>query len=116
MQKSTCYRLIRNPETKKNEYVLTPSYLEIFKDENGNEIKVHIHRIEVAPKIFKWSATEESTALKCTWKDFTTKKECYDFILQLLPNMAKLIKQNEHYVFKLLEFKEGLKHENHLKT
>lgn len=104
MKKSQCYRIVRNPATKANEYVLTPSYLEVF-EYNGKEIKIHFHRIEVAPKVFKWSATEESTALKCT-PDYDTKQACYEAVQGKLEGIITAIARCNTYIEKLRDYKE----------
>lgn len=109
MIKSTCYRLIRNNSTGATEYVLTPSYLEIFKDSSGKEFRIHFHKIEVAPKIFKWSATEESTGLKCSTYDRDTKKEAYEAMLEIIPNMNHILSRYTPYIDNMREFKESLK-------
>ena len=106
MKRSECYRLVKNGATGVTEYILTPSYLEVFKDEDGNEYRIHIHKIEVAPKIFKWSATEESTGLKCSIKDYTTKAECYEGVKGILPAMKKCMSMHNHYIEKLRDFKD----------
>ena len=106
MQKSTCYRLIKNFKTGATEYVPINSYLEVFKDSSGKEFRIHFHKIEVAPKIFKWSATEESTGLKCNPCDRDTKKEVYQAMLEIIPKMNDILKRHTHYIHKMREFKE----------
>ncbi len=106
MQKSTCYRLIKPKEIGVEGYVLTPSWLEIFKDTNGKEFRIHFHKIEVAPGIFKWSATEESTGLKCSAIDRDTRSEVYDYMLQLIPKLNDIMKRHTHYIDRMREFKE----------
>ena len=109
MQKSTCYRLIRNNTTGASEYLLTPSYLEIMKDPAGKEFYIHFHKVQVAPKIFKWSCTEESTGLKCIDRDTSTKQEALERMKEIVPVLNHVLSKHTHYIEKMRAFKESLK-------
>jgi hypothetical protein len=106
MQKSTCYRLVRNDKTGASEYILIPSYLEVMKDITGKEYNIHIHKVTYPSGISEWSATEESTGLKCIDINQPTKKEALERMSKIALYMSKYLFKNIHYIEQLRRFKE----------
>lgn len=106
MQKSTCYRLFKNKDTGASEYILTPSYLEIMKDSNGKEFRIHFIKIQ-HEKYVEWTATEESTGLKCIDINQPTKKEALERMINIVPVLSHALSKHLHYIEKLRDYKEN---------
>ena len=110
MKKSFCYRACR--DANKNLYFeKTPSLLEIVTDRDGNEFRIHLHKIGE-----EWSATEESTGLRCVPAPDTyrTKDLCLDAVRRVTHLYDKLINRGEAPMYKreLMLYKKSLEETN----
>ena len=105
MQKSTCYRLMKNKTTGASEYVITDTWLEIFKDSSGKEFRVHFHKVKTGEGEL-WSATEESTGLRCVRREYQLRREAYADIVEFLPHFNAIMSRYTHYHEKLRYWKE----------
>lgn len=108
MKKSFCYRACRDGD--KNLYFeKTPSLLEIVTDRDGNEFRIHYHRINNM-----WSATEESTGLQCTPQTYRTKDLCIDAVMRVKDKYDKLVNygSNVEYKRELMLYKKSLEETN----
>jgi hypothetical protein len=109
MKKSFCYRACRDKE-KGISFVKTPSYLEVVTDRDGNKFNIHIHRVGD-----EWSATEESTGLRCVPAPgtFPTRNECHDVVMRVKDRYAYLLSLGDapKYKRELMLYKKSLEGE-----
>lgn len=102
--KSVCYRALKGKDGIF--FVKTPSLLEVVTDSEGNTFNIHIHTVGN-----KWSATEESTGLRCVRGTYRTIKECEEEIQAVKHLYYKTTRLGEapQYAIKLKKYKESLK-------
>jgi hypothetical protein len=107
-KKSVCYRALKSKD-KGIFFEETPSYMEVVTDNEGNEFNIHIHKVG-----YKWSATEESTGLRCVRGTYRTRKECEEEIQAVKHLYYKTTRLGEAptYAQKLKKYKESLKNGN----
>lgn len=102
MKKSQCYRVCRG-EDKQLLFVLTDSFLEVVTDGFGNSYNIHFHKVND-----EWSATEESSGMKCVPGTYRTRSLCYAMVQHVCDTYKRLLSTAYccSIKAKLKEFKE----------
>lgn len=77
-----------------------------MKDSNGNEFRIHFHKVIYKSGVTEWSATEESTGLKCIDNNKPTKKEPYERMLEIVPVLNHVLSRHTNYIEQMIIFKE----------
>lgn len=104
MKKSQCFRACKY---KNNEIVFMPteSFLDVITDSEGNKFNIHFHKIGGY-----WSATEESTGLRCSRGTHRTRQLCYENVLEYRDAYSWILalESSVDLARKLKEYKESL--------
>ena len=106
MKKSQCYLAILNRD-KDVCFRLVDSFLEAVTDPNGNSFNIHFHKW-----VGGWSATEETTGIKCVPSVYKTRELCRQAVLECCDLYKKLLSSESslNVALKLKEWR--MKHDN----
>ena len=104
MKKSFCYRACRDKE-KGIIFIKTDSYLEVVTDRDGNKFNIHFHKVGD-----EWSATEETSGLRCVPGTYRTKALCHDEVMKVKDMYADLLSRGDapKYKRELMLYKKSL--------
>ena len=104
MKKSQCYIACRG-ENKELIFKLTDSFVHIVTDPQGNSFNIHFHQVGTT-----WSATEESTGVRCVPRYYNTRDECQAAVVLFCSEYKRLLSSEWSIDLKkkLKEFKEQL--------